>query len=317
MQEQTTNMQGAPVAPKSNLAQRSLRSRFNASVLRVSIGAMALSIIGAPVLGYAAEQAHPIAPVPQAAPAAQPASNSASQAVPASASSTGAAAAPSAATSQVNAPAASNPTAPATQTAATSQTATFVTVGEYDIQVETRTEPIPYHTYMRMSSEVEPGHVKAASDGQNGVLEKKFRVYYKKGNAEKSELISSKVVKDPVDQVTLCGIRVRDARALPSRSGSYDRVREMNMVATGYAPWQGSSRGLCATGMKAGYGVVAVDPRYIPLGSKLYIEGYGYAIAGDTGGAIKRNRIDLGHNTYREAENVGRRQVHVYVLSAR
>ena len=46
--------------------------------------------------------------------------------------------------------------------------------------------------------------------------------------------------------------------------------------------------------MRAGYGVVAVDPRVIHLGSKLYIEGYGYAIAGDTGGAVKGYIIDLG-----------------------
>ena len=49
-----------------------------------------------------------------------------------------------------------------------------------------------------------------------------------------------------------------------------------------------------ATGMKQGYGVVAVDPKVIPLMSKLYIPGYGVAIAGDVGGAIKNRRIDLG-----------------------
>ncbi len=312
MQEQTKNNQYG-VAPKPNLAQRSRRNKLKSAFVRVSIGVAAVSIICAPVLGYAAEQAHPILPVPQTV--AQPAPVSATQAVPAI--STGAAAAPSAATSQVTAPADSTSAAVAPVANAATQSSAFVTVGDYDIQVETRTEAIPFKTYMRMSSDVAPGSVKSASQGQNGVLEKKVKVYYKKGNAEKSELLSSKVVKDPVDQITLCGIRVRDARALPSRSGSYDRVRELNMVATGYAPWQGSGQGLCATGMKAGYGVVAVDPRVIPLHSKLYIEGYGYAIAGDTGGAIKRNRIDLGHNTYREAEDVGRRKVHVYVLSAR
>ena len=49
--------------------------------------------------------------------------------------------------------------------------------------------------------------------------------------------------------------------------------------------------------MKQGYGVVAVDPKVIPLYSKLYIPGYGIAIAGDVGGYIKGNKIDLGYDS--------------------
>ena len=73
--------------------------------------------------------------------------------------------------------------------------------------------------------------------------------------------------------------------------------------------------------MKAQYGVVAVDPSVIPLGTKLYIEAvdgswtYGYAVAGDTGGAIKGNRIDLFFNSNAEAMSFGRRQAKVYVLN--
>jgi 3D (Asp-Asp-Asp) domain-containing protein len=66
--------------------------------------------------------------------------------------------------------------------------------------------------------------------------------------------------------------------------------------------------------MKPGKGVVAVDPRFIPLGTRLYIENYGYAIAGDTGGAIKGNRIDLAFNSHHEAEAIGRRNVRVMIL---
>jgi 3D (Asp-Asp-Asp) domain-containing protein len=88
------------------------------------------------------------------------------------------------------------------------------------------------------------------------------------------------------------------------------------MEATAYAPWHGKGvDGTTAIGLRAGYGVVAVDPRVIPLRSVLYIEGYGRAIAGDTGGAIKGHRIDLGFATAREAYRFGRRPVRVYVLS--
>jgi len=68
-----------------------------------------------------------------------------------------------------------------------------------------------------------------------------------------------------------------------------------------------------ATGLRAGYGVVAVDPRVIPLGTKLFIPGYGVAVAGDTGGAIKGNKIDLGFDDVKTGW-WSSRFVDVYVL---
>ena len=59
---------------------------------------------------------------------------------------------------------------------------------------------------------------------------------------------------------------------------------------------------------------VAVDPNVIPLGSRLYIPGYGEAIAADTGGAIVGNTIDLCMESYDEAIQFGRRSVEVYVI---
>lgn len=69
-----------------------------------------------------------------------------------------------------------------------------------------------------------------------------------------------------------------------------------------------------ATGMKAQHGVVAVDPSVIPLGTRLYVEGYGNAIAADTGSAIKGNRIDLCFDTLSECNKYGRRTVKVEIL---
>lgn len=93
-------------------------------------------------------------------------------------------------------------------------------------------------------------------------------------------------------------------------------VSVMTMVATAYtassaSPW---STGYTATGMLARYGVVAVDPRIIPLGSRLFIPGYGIGVAADTGGAIIGNRVDLCYNTIWEALQFGRRVIQVYIL---
>lgn len=91
----------------------------------------------------------------------------------------------------------------------------------------------------------------------------------------------------------------------------------MTMNASAYDPSAGRGRNATfrtATGMRAAYGVVAVDPRVIPLGTHVYVEGYGFAIAADTGGAIKGNRIDLCMPTDRECRIFGRRPVKVHIL---
>lgn len=101
---------------------------------------------------------------------------------------------------------------------------------------------------------------------------------------------------------------------------TYSRVITMNSSAytagyesTGKKPGD-KGYGITASGMKARKGVVAVDPRVIPLGTRLYIPGYGEAIAADKGSAIKGNKIDLFYASKSAALKHGRRTVKVYVL---
>ena len=84
----------------------------------------------------------------------------------------------------------------------------------------------------------------------------------------------------------------------------------MTFTATAYT-WTGNRT---ATGTWPSRGTVAVDPRVIPLGTELHIEGYGSAVAADTGGAIQGQRIDLYMDTKHECLQWGRRQVEVRVL---
>jgi 3D (Asp-Asp-Asp) domain-containing protein len=190
-----------------------------------------------------------------------------------------------------------------------------IVVTRVRMALENTRASIPCGSVFRMSASVPPGHIRAGHAGEAGVVTKTFLVSYLNGHVTSRKLVSRVVTKKPRPRVTLAGIRVREARALPSRAGGYHRMECLTMTATGYSPYEGSGTGRCATGMRAGYGVVAVDPRVIPLGTRLYIEGYGYAVAGDTGGAIKGRRIDLGSTTRREAMYVGRRRVKVWVLN--
>lgn len=92
----------------------------------------------------------------------------------------------------------------------------------------------------------------------------------------------------------------------------------LTMSSTAYEPGPRScgrgATGRTSIGLQAGYGVVAIDPRVIPYGTRLFIEDYGFAVAGDTGGAIKGRRIDLGFLTVSECLSWGRRKVKVYIL---
>lgn len=90
---------------------------------------------------------------------------------------------------------------------------------------------------------------------------------------------------------------------------------EMEVVATGYSASreEGTEDGVTATGTKARRGTAAVDPRVIPLGSEMYVPGYGWARAEDTGGAIKGRRVDLFFPSREEALRWGVRKVIVTI----
>ena len=86
------------------------------------------------------------------------------------------------------------------------------------------------------------------------------------------------------------------------------------MQSTAYTPYDGGGSGRTASGNIAGKGHAAVDPDVIPLGSLLYIEGYGYALADDIGGGINGQVVDVGVDTLEQAYGWGNRRVNVYIV---
>ncbi|NLX02917.1 MAG: hypothetical protein GXY40_10380 [Syntrophomonadaceae bacterium] len=144
-----------------------------------------------------------------------------------------------------------------------------------------------------------------------------------KQEARKITLISSSnQQKEPVKKVQIASnftptrrVSTPERKAQPQVSRGYTRT--FTMVATGYTeaaeenyPYAGQPSYI---GIPLSRGVVAVDPNVIPMGTKLYVEGYGEAIAADQGGAIQGNRIDLFFDSKFEANNWGMRTVKVYI----
>ena len=134
-------------------------------------------------------------------------------------------------------------------------------------------------------------------------------------------MIGEKVIEEPTNEKIAYGTKEKVVPTVnvPSRGGNIPYKSKMTMKSTAYSSSDKGVSGITASGMKAtrdpnGTSTVAVDPRVIPLGTKLYIEGYGYAIACDTGSAIKGNKVDVYFNSVKECYSWGSRNVDVYIL---
>lgn len=112
-----------------------------------------------------------------------------------------------------------------------------------------------------------------------------------------------------VGSETIAFLQRERSSAEPSR---YSRT--MVMSASAYTAYDDGNGNRTYRGNKLRKGLVAVDPRVIPLGTRLFIKGYGFAIADDVGGAIKGNRIDLAFESRDEALRFGVQKVTVYFL---
>ena len=111
----------------------------------------------------------------------------------------------------------------------------------------------------------------------------------------------------------------KSTKKIPSRSDSNNVVKEFTVSASAFTASCNGCSGITKIGINLknnpNLKVIAVDPRVIKLGTKVFVEGYGYAIAGDTGGAIKGNKIDVFFPTKSEAFKWGRKSVKIKILN--
>jgi 3D (Asp-Asp-Asp) domain-containing protein len=190
---------------------------------------------------------------------------------------------------------------------------TVIVVTRVVVREVTVEEKIPYRTKIARTGGRWQRHPIVKAPGRPGRALVRYRVTLRAGVPIRRERISARVIEPSVPQV----VQVQPYRRLASR-GVYAGRRVLRMVATAYDPGPlscgSSADGRTAIGMKVRHGIVAVDPAHIPLRTRLFIPGYGYAIAADVGSAIKGNRIDLFYASRTAALRFGRRPVTVYVM---
>lgn len=213
------------------------------------------------------------------------------------------------------------------------------------LTVETSTEEvvIPYETTRVADDTMMKGTEKVTCEGKDGKQIDTYETRTLNGET-KTELVGSEVIEEVVNEVIAYGTRVdhseptgykNNGGSLNLTSDTVTSVDSVNktftlsngetysfsqaVTCTGYAYCEPG--GLTATGTSARQGAIAVDPKVIPLGSRLFIiagDGsvvYGFATAEDTGGNIKGNTVDLYYNSESLCRNFGRRSVTVYVLN--
>ena len=180
-------------------------------------------------------------------------------------------------------------------------------------------ESIAFAVEKKNDSSILKGNEKVITAGQNGKVERSYEVVKENGQEISRILAGEKVVAEPVNKVVAVGTKVVTAAVSRDNSSAPSGGTEFYVTATAYTPYCAGCSGVTATGIDVkanpSMKLIAVDPSIIPLGTKVWVEGYGYAIAGDTGGSIKGNKIDVLFATKAEAYSWGRKKVRIKVLN--
>jgi uncharacterized protein YabE (DUF348 family) len=174
-----------------------------------------------------------------------------------------------------------------------------ITVVRVREALEIEQDIIPFESQWVPDPELEIDTSLLRQPGAVGANKRRYQVRYEDGQMLWRVLEDEWSDSEPVTKIIAYGTKIVPGM-VQSDEGELPYWRNIRMLATTYsAATSGKAPddpayGITRSGLQAGYGVVAVDPSVVPLGTRLFVPGYGVAVAGDTGGAILGKHIDLG-----------------------
>ncbi len=157
-------------------------------------------------------------------------------------------------------------------------------------------EPIAFSTTFRYDANISDGEQVVIQPGVDGVINRVYSVRRVNG-AETSRVLLSETTTPPMNAVVAIGTYTAPASvpvaAVAAPGG--ECIQWMSVWSTYYTAASAGGNGITRTGTGVYKGIIATDPTVIPLGTHMYVPGYGYGIAADTGGGVKGAHIDLGY----------------------
>ena len=191
-----------------------------------------------------------------------------------------------------------------------------ITIVRVDARTSTETLAVDFKTVVKNRSDL-PNTYRKITEGAKGERKVTTTVTYEDNKEVSRKVIEDKITKNAVDKIIVQGTYPSMPVSSDGKVMSYSKV--FTARATAYSAIHGIGKTYTASGRKAvrnpnGYSTIAVDPSVIPFGTKLFVEGYGFAIAADSGTGVTGHTIDVFFDTYQESVNWAVKSVKVYVL---
>lgn len=186
-------------------------------------------------------------------------------------------------------------------------------------EVIKESKSVPFEVNVVEDKDLLKGQTKVEEEGKAGENQLVYKITYHNGKQVEKTFVEEVVSAKPINKIIKKGTKVEEVKVASSRGESSRKIssnanskgKYMSVVATAYT---GDS--ITSTGKKPKWGTIAVDPKVIPYGTKVYIPQFNKTfIAEDCGGAIKGNKIDIFMNDESSVYNWGRKTIDIYIVN--